>query len=380
MRLADHLRPGPLDIAAGFLIGQDEKAPHLPAPVGCASPIAVLETVVRPLVARPPCLVSFSGGRDSSAMLALATDVARREGLPLPVPATVVYPEVAEAEETSWQELVVAHLGLEDWYRVEVHGELSALGPFAVAALRRHGLLWPTGAYAALPLLRAARAGSFITGHGGDEVFTSRGSRVVRVLAGTCRPRPRDLVRFGLAMSPAVVQQRVAFARDRTPYPWLRAEGVRRVKRAVADWSSRIPGRWDQALDSWWRSRDLQACHRALPLLAEGLDVLVLHPLADPRVLVALQHMGGPVGFPSRTAAMRSLFGHLLPEAVLSRSSKARFDGSVWGEETASFARSWHGGGLDPELVDQDVLREMWQSPTPDARTMLLLQSAWLAR
>ena len=48
---------------------------------------------------RPPCLVSFSGGLDSSALLAVATAVARREGLDDPVPATLVVPGSPESDE-----------------------------------------------------------------------------------------------------------------------------------------------------------------------------------------------------------------------------------------------------------------------------------------
>jgi hypothetical protein len=52
----------------------------------------VLEELISPALERPPCVIGFSGGRDSSSLLALATHLARREGLPMPVagPAHVV--------------------------------------------------------------------------------------------------------------------------------------------------------------------------------------------------------------------------------------------------------------------------------------------------
>ena len=43
---------------------------------------------------RPPCVVAFSGGRDSAGLLAAATRAARRHGLPLPIPATYRFPGV----------------------------------------------------------------------------------------------------------------------------------------------------------------------------------------------------------------------------------------------------------------------------------------------
>lgn len=57
---------------------------------------------------RPPCLLAFSGGRDSSALLAVAVSVAHREGLPLPIP--LIYPGVAGTDESSWQYMILDHL------------------------------------------------------------------------------------------------------------------------------------------------------------------------------------------------------------------------------------------------------------------------------
>ncbi len=375
----DHHRPGPLDVAAGFLIGEDLTAGSLPRHARRTSPVVALESVLRPMLVRAPCIIGFSGGRDSAAILAMATDVARREGLPLPIPATLVYPDIPEADETSWQELILHHLGLTEWHRIEIHDELSVLSPLAVEVLRRYGLLWPARAYVLVPLLDVARGGSFISGHGGDELFTSRGSALNLVAAGRRRPEPRDILRLGLAMSPRLVRLRVARARDATSFPWLRPEGTRQVKDAFARWMVGIPARWDRALNSWWRSRDLQATREAVTRLAQGRDVQVLHPFTEPSVLIEMRKLGGASGFSSRTAAMEILFGHVLPVEVLRRSSKASFDCSLWSEATMEFARSWDGRGVDSGLVDVGMLREMWQSPSADGRTVLLLQSAWQA-
>ena len=96
-----------------------------------------------PALERPPCGVAFSGGRDSSLVLAVAVHVARREGLPEPIPITRVFPDVSESDEQLWQERVVRHLGLREWHRVTVHDELDVMGPHATAHLREHGIVWP---------------------------------------------------------------------------------------------------------------------------------------------------------------------------------------------------------------------------------------------
>ena len=161
----------PLEIASGLPFGAPERIVPLPRPgVGARE---ALEAAMLPALRRSPCLVSFSGGRDSSTVLAAATALARREGLPDPVPATLRAPGAARADETEWQERVVAHVGIADWERIEVHDELDALGPYATRVLRRHGLLWPFNIHFHLPLLDRARGGSLLTGVGGDELFSA---------------------------------------------------------------------------------------------------------------------------------------------------------------------------------------------------------------
>jgi len=74
-----------------------------------------------------------------------------------------------------------------------------------------------------------------------------------------------------------------------------------------------------------------------------------------------------------------SLFGDLLPRAVLERSTKAQFTNAVCTLHTRSFARQWNGAGVDTDLVDPEALRDNWLSDAPHAPTMALLQQAWLA-
>ena len=80
-------------------------------------------------------MVSFSGGCDSSLVLAAAVDSARRHGLPAPVPLTVRVRGDVASDEREWQELVVRHLGLSEWIRLEVSEELDCVGDLAQSVL-----------------------------------------------------------------------------------------------------------------------------------------------------------------------------------------------------------------------------------------------------
>ena len=165
----------PLEIASGIVFGVEEDAPGPGAAPSAASARDALEAAVLPALQRPPCVVSFSGGLDSSAVLAVASSVARREGLPLPVAVTLRFPGNAEADETSWQESVVSAVPVGDWDRIEIRHELSVVGPVATEALREHGLLWPFNAYVHVPVFERARGG--LGPHG------VRRRRAVRALA-----------------------------------------------------------------------------------------------------------------------------------------------------------------------------------------------------
>lgn len=82
--------------------------------------------------------------------------------------------------------------------------------------------------------------------------------------------------------------------------------------------------------------------------LAAAFDVSVFHPLLDAQVTSALGLAGGVFGFPDRTDAMRWLFSDLLPDSVLSRRTKARFNRVVFNEHSREFVSRWTGAGIDP--------------------------------
>lgn len=357
--------PTELEVLANLLLGPDESVDPLPAVHGSGVRVA-LDRVLAEALARPPCFVSFSGGRDSSAVLALACDTARRHGLEPPVPATMRFPDVPLADESRWQELVLEHIGL----RAEVltlTDELDALGAAATDVLRRHGLRWPFNAYMHRPLIDLARGGTILTGVGGDELLsTTAPRRSARQLAVAALPRP----------------VRAEITRRRHPperYPWLSAAGQTRVDRALAGEEVSTPYRWDEAIRHWRASRAFAAMDGAIALIAAPYDVQVVNPLLDLHVMAELAATGGRRGLPSRTEAMRLLCGELLPEELLNRPTKAAFGGALWGPAVREFLSGWDGAGVDERYVDAGRLKAELAASDPDTRGTLLLHQAWLS-
>jgi len=347
------------------------------------TPRAALEQVMLAALLRPPCLVSFSGGVDSSAVLALATDVARREGLAPPIPATNRFPGLDEADESRWQEQVVAHLGLDDWIRLEWRDELDMLGSTATAVLERHGVLAPFNAHFHHPLLARAAGGSLLTGIGGDELFGAvHRATAGHVLFGGRRPRAGDLPALAFGLAPRRLRTAVMAARHRGfhGFAWIRHGARRRLTWADAAWDSGQPLRWDRSLrEWWWPSRMLQCCLASMRALAGDFDVHTDSPLAAPEVLAACARTGGAVGLGHRPRALRGILGDLLPDAVFGRASKASFNAAFWSGAAGEFAARWDGRGVDPHSVDVAALRAEWAKPRPDAHSFALLHRAWLA-
>jgi asparagine synthase (glutamine-hydrolysing) len=371
----------PLEIASGLVMPERGPLPELPPLPAGITPRAALEAAILPALRRGPCLVSFSGGRDSSAVLATAAALARREGLPAPVPVTHRFPAAAETQESEWQEQVVSHLGLDDWVRIELAAELDAIGPVAVDVLERHGLLWPCNTYFHAPIFEAAAGGSVLTGIGGDEAFSaSSWDRALAVLRGRVRPRPLDVPRVGFALAPAAVKR--VFIRRWLPelFPWLRPAARAQVEAWVAADAASEPLRWRRRYRHLLGAPTLRVGLAGLDSLAADRDVAVVHPLYDAGFLSALAALPRPQRDRSRAESMERLVGDLLPGPVLRRSTKAHFGQVLWGTASRELAAGWDGEGVDHELVDSDRLRELWAADEPDTQTITLLQSIWLAR
>jgi asparagine synthase len=373
------LELSPWELAAGTAIGEDPAVPALP-PTGPETPGTALAEAVLGALRRPPCVVSFSGGRDSSAILAAATDVADRHGLALPVPVSLRFPGVASTEESQWQELVVSHLKLPEWERIELRDEVDFLGEIARRALRTHGLLWPANAHFHSPIFARAAGGSVLTGVDGDGLLGWRFGRLRAALRGPTAPRPRILLRAAVTLLP---QPARALRYQRQPLPhitWLRRGAERVVQRLSASEAASEPIRWDRRVDWYSRRRYLRLGVHSLGLLGADHDVRVVHPFLDRRFLTSLATAGGRAGYGTRERAMRALFAGLLPGALISRPAKAEFGRALWGPDARAFTASWDGTGVDPELVDGDALRAVWTRENPPLGAATLMQSAWLQR
>lgn len=334
----------------------------------------VLDELVLEALDRPPCLVAFSGGRDSSTILAVATRLARRHGLDDPVPITYRFGEHPRSLEDEWQEMMLRHLGLEHREVLADTTHMDALGPSARQALEWHGPYWPANAHSLLPLLQAAGGGSLVTGNGGDEVFslgaaTPSWSRMVRVL-----PLRQALAHTAYSLMPIPLRVR---ARNRHAMPWLRRGAKREVLRRLAR-KQEGDSTGTHPLQSLNESRYLELGRAIFQTMARETGARLVQPFMHPRFLGTVME-ARPEGFSGRARALRILFGDLLPEAVSERGTKATFTEVLWGRHSRDFARGWDGTGLDDSLVDPGAVRTEWSKPRPDFRSVNPLHGAWIA-
>ena len=305
----------------------------LPPPAQSAR--VTLERVVLAAMHSGTTFVAFSGGRDSSAVLAVATHVARREGLPDPIPVTSVYPDLPAAEESEWQQRVLSHLGITGQVVVTVTNQERLLGEPAQRSMRLRGLLWPAAAQVQDTLFRHCRGGLLLTGEGGDEVLGPRRITPLTLLLRLSRRPTRSLLTAALcALLPTVVQRRIG-ARDlrASSYaPWLTQQArAIAIDQLVRD--SVEPMDWASSTWSLAGRRATDALSRNYTALAADHGITVQNPLMDREFVAALANDGGRWGYAGRTDAMRALFADLLPDPVLARTSKARFNASRFGPD-----------------------------------------------
>jgi hypothetical protein len=372
----------PFDVVAGFPYGPaggDMPATSEPDPM--MAPLAALEAQIAPALLRGPVFVSFSGGFDSSLVLAVAASVARRLGVADPIPLTWRFTDAARAQESDWQEAVISELRLGDWQRLAATDELDWLGPVAAGVLRAHGLLYPANSFLHAPLLALARGGTLLTGVGGDQVMGLwRGRALADLLARRRTPSPRDVGRIGLALLPRPARTLVAAARADPKLAWLTPMATRELRRCRAAETGSEPVWWRDKLP--WRvaRRDTELSLRSLERLAAAAGCEVVSPLLAPELVAALANAGGRLGAGDRLATLQRWFAPVLPRALDDRRDKALFGQVFWRETSLTFARAWEGGETDAGLIDENGLRQEWRSARPSTRTALLLQQQWLAK
>jgi asparagine synthase (glutamine-hydrolysing) len=368
----------PLEIAGGIPLGMNPEAEPLPD-VGDLTPLAAFEDVVRAALQRPPCVLTFSGGRDSAAILAVATRIAREENLEPPIVITVLFERGLGTGEAEWQERIIAHTGVERWIKLTVAEEIDFVGPIARPLLKRYGVLHPPHfPFFWLPL-QHARNGSMLTGFGGDYVLGGWiPSHAAEVIAGHARPSPSDLPLFAFAVAPRFLRRQALRLRLTRPV-WLRRQAFREfIALRTEEFASRPLGR-DRFLE-WEVRRRISACtETTLARMGADVGAKVFHPLHDRRFIAALARDLGERGRGDRTSVMRRLFASELPDDVLARSGKANFAVAYFRKHTRAFARRWDGIGLDPDLVDAEALRKTWLDWIPDPRSAFALQAAWLS-
>lgn len=382
------VKPRPLELLAGVFMGFDPPQTTLSAQLAqCgphATPRSMFEEIVLKGLRRPPCVIGFSGGRDSSAVLAVAVHIARREALPLPVPFTELYPGAPSTHEEDWQEQVVRHLGVKDWERRVFDGEFDAVGASAQQFMLKHGVTLGHLQKSELMFGRA-RGGSYLDGEGGDEVFGFRRATVLRRLVHNpmilTRRDARSWLRFHLARQEA---RREHWRQHHGPRlenrRWLKPLLFDQVLRALCDEFAAEPL---SARASLWqhlsKRRVVTFRHNRQVLAKDEHDCQYIQPFLEPEFVAAWARHSRFLGMLNRTACMRDVFSDLLPETVLGRSTKATFNTVFLGRETKAFAEAWTGVGIDPELVEVESLRQEWLSDWPSNLTSGLLQRAWLA-
>ncbi|GAA1999733.1 asparagine synthase C-terminal domain-containing protein [Microbacterium ulmi] len=330
----------------------------------------LLETLVAQAFGDRPTYVLFSGGRDSSAILAVAQKVARGIGADEPIPVTVRHVGDAAAEESEWQELVFAHLGIGRRIILEFDGEQSWLGDAAQRALRRHGLVWPESVQLQSAIYEHLSPGAVLSGEGGDMMI---GGRRLTPLGDAVRDlRPRRALRL---VRPTFFPPRS------TPegghYAWRTPAARERLHTAFAHWSHE-PLSAAGGFRYMMSQPPIYVGRRNLEASAAEFGSVAVNPLMDPRFVDAVSRAAGTFGLGDRTAMMRWLFSDLLPDSVLARSTKAAFNTTRWRAREEEFAREWDGSGLDPEYVDVESLRRVWLEG-PRILTAYHLHAAWLS-
>lgn len=347
------------------------------------SPSASLLTATTAALRRAPCLVSFSGGHDSSLVLAAATHQARRDGLPDPIPITWRATDAPASHESDWQEAVIAELGLRDWVRLDAGDDLDYVGPVATSVADRHGVLYPANVHLHDPLLARARGGSLLTGVGGDQLFgTSRWARSAAILRGRARPSARDLRQVGLSLAPPAVRRVIGGRRlgDAPTLPWLTSTAQRAFAQAVAADGAAEPVTWPKRV-AWQLGRpSMLRGLENLGRLASDHDCQLAHPLLDAAVVRAVATAGGRFGFDSRREALAELFPTLQPAALTSRHTKANFSEVFTRTSSLELAGRWDGAGIWTDIVDVEALRVVWQQQVPFRSAMLLQQVALQGR
>jgi asparagine synthase (glutamine-hydrolysing) len=319
--------------------------------------------------------VAFSGGRDSSLVLALAVDVARSRGLEEPAAVTVRYPHLPETDERDWQERVVAHLGVRRWETVDLADENALTGPNAREVLGVAGPYFPYAAHTALPVARLAAGATVLTGEGGDLLLSPhRAWAAANLLDRRGRAEPAAWRAAAAGLSPGPVRASRAAAHAVALRPWLTGEGAALARRRAAADASSEPLSWPAATRHIAGLRALGRGLATLTAVYARAGAGVAHPLLDGGFVTALAGAYDRRGPLSRGRVVTDLAGHLLPPDVAFRQSKSDFTRALLSPDLRALVHAWDGvSGVDRALVRPDRLRAEWLRDRPSALSLQLL-------
>lgn len=325
--------------------------------------------------------VEFSGGVDSSLILSAACRVAAERDTSPPTPVTLRY-RAAATNENEYQERMIDHLGLDDWTIIEVDDELDLVGAASGRHLREHGLSYaPRTAGRDWWLSRVGNDPSetavLLNGEGGDEVLATAPLVVAHAIRYSVRTRRFGRQAMGLAAerSRRVLRSRQASfsgpdwytSAGREMYERVMRSDRRRsptMKKFMQNYRSRIPTVTGQ------RNLVDQARRYGLEYSSPLLDI---DAMAGFTASIPDHH------FINRALVVRRYFSELLPPEIVHRTSKVYFSDAIYNEATRRFAQDWDGRtGVPVHYVDPERVRSAWANAS-DARSGLMLQSAWLA-
>ena len=205
--------------------------------------------------------------------------------------------------------------------------------------------MWPEAVQLHGAIYERLDRGCVVSGEGGDQVLGSRRITPVRTVLRH-RPTWKSLPAALNALLPDALSDRRRQIQVKVPalFPWLTPPARAELAAGICR-SSRSPLRWDRATMTSLTTRPNVVFITNFETAIREYHHRPVNPFLSQRFIEALAAEGRLLGLGDRTAIMRCLFADLLPEAVLSRTTKASFNQTRWGEFEREYARGWSGEG-----------------------------------
>jgi asparagine synthetase B (glutamine-hydrolysing) len=330
-----------------------------------------------------PAFVLFSGGVDSSFLLALATQLARRHGLEEPTAITYRYPNEHTRPDEQYQDALAESIGLRNWVVIE-RESAEVIGPDAERVIRilgdLPGVATISAHMAAIDVARQRPGSVIITGEGGDTTFSFQPASIPAALAQSAWRnvrRPRVFAQH-VRRSLPFVAPKVRPASLLEWYPFLTADGLAEIHRRKLLPPRRRPLGRLRAIDMNQQRGYVLDGIASFDSLAAHHGIGYLHPLREDAFVTALVRTTPRRAFTGRNELLEHLWPGVLTDVVRNRPGKAHFTEVYFGEACREFARRWDGRSLASPYIDNERLRDCWLGDTPFPGAHLL-QAAWAA-